>query len=167
MADCQVCISPMLLTVVSMAETGSGAGEISTAVGLDEIDIERHFAECCRPAAPAVEKDSMAASDSRLRLLQERISLAVNISGIQGDGKNHLAGLSLALRAELELRRRLEDQMAFERESNPDPDVLTISRLDALVAGYAAEAEAKTGNCLMCGRPKNEEGSQHADASTN
>jgi hypothetical protein len=165
MADCQVCISPMLLTVVSMAETGSGAGEISTATGLDELDIERHFVECCRPVTPV--KDTMNASDDRLRQLQSRIELAISVSGLQGDGKNHLAGLSLALRAELELRRRLEDQAALERTSNLDSNALTIENLDRLVESYAAEVKATTGNCLMCGHPRNQEGSQNANASPN
>jgi hypothetical protein len=153
---CPVCVSPMLLTVVSLAEQGSGVSEIADSTGLTQLEIERHFEKCCASIAVFPEKDSLNASDERLRQLQERISLAISVSGVQGDIRSHLTGLSLAIRAELELRRRLEEQAALDTTANPDPDALTLSRLDQLVKNYVEKAKAES-LCRFCGQLKPEE----------
>jgi hypothetical protein len=143
MSECFVCLSPMLLSVVSLAEGGASADEISTATGLDTLAIEKHFAECCTSTDSLSGPDSMDASDERLRRLSERISLAANISGIQGDTKSHLSALSLALRVELEQRQAIADRLVAKRAAPAnDADLyqLTVRGADLVLKKALAEA---------------------------
>ncbi len=128
---CTVCVSSVLLSVISMAEQDIPVEEIATATGLEASAIERHLAECCTLAASTSEPDSIEASDRRLRDLSNRIGLAASVSGIQGDTRSHLSALSLALRVELEQRAAILDRAAAERAAPRNEDEL----LKVTVAG--------------------------------
>jgi hypothetical protein len=102
-----------------MADCNADIDEIATSTGLLAADLESHFSTCCQ--APAI-ASSMEQSDARLAALQERINLSIISAGLQGDHKSQLQALSLQLRSELEVRRRLEQ--------NPDPRDLPSNNAD-------------------------------------
>ncbi len=112
MADCSVCTNPLLGVVASMIDCQARPEEIADSTGLLVTDIEAHIALCCQMPAPV---NTLQASDERLQTLQDRINVAITASGLQGDLRAQLSGLGLALRAEAELRRRVEDTEAKAR----------------------------------------------------
>ncbi len=152
MSDCEICTSPMLLSVVSLAEQGSSPEEISEATGLHALAIEQHFSECCTLAAPTSERDTMEQSDRRLAQLSERISLAASVSGIQGDTRSHLSALSLALRVELEQRSAILARDTAERESPHDPSDIscTVAQIDAMIRHAAERGTIQNGLTPRC-----------------
>jgi molybdenum-dependent DNA-binding transcriptional regulator ModE len=85
------------------------------------------------------------------------------LSASQGDSKGATAAISAATRALVNLHKRQEKEIEAAKKID-DPNALTIENLDRLVESYAAESEAKTGICLMCVRPKNQEESQNVNA---
>src|ERR1700674_4569251 len=105
---CSVCENPMLSVATSMIDCGASFIEIADATGLLAADVEQHLAVCCKPPAPTNSvAEALTVSDERLRLLSERISTAIVQAGLSGDARAQLTGLSLAVRTELENRRRL------------------------------------------------------------
>src|ERR1019366_361670 len=108
---CSICESPMLGVVTAQLDCGASAEEIGVQLGLDPAEVEAHLRICCKPAeSPASIEEALQQSDARLQVLSDRISTAVVSSGLSGDSRSALTGLSLAVRVELENRRRLEEQ---------------------------------------------------------
>jgi len=91
-----------------MLACGATAEAISTATALDVDAVEDHIATCC--AAPIADDipDTLERSDQRLRALAEKISAAGTGAGLAGDAKTLLTALSVGLRLEMEVRKRLE-----------------------------------------------------------
>jgi len=108
MDSCCVCTSPYSLEIASMLACGATAEAISTATALDVDAVEDHIATCC--AAPIADDipDTLERSDQRLRALAEKISAAGTGAGLAGDAKTLLTALSVGLRLEMEVRKRLE-----------------------------------------------------------
>jgi hypothetical protein len=149
---CAVCVSPMIATVHSMQECGASWIEIADATSLQADEIEKHFAECCE-VATASEPDSLAASDARLKQLQERIALVATAGGLQGDLRSQVSALSLSLRAELEVRASLQERAEAIQPLTPDcrswPEEKRrefIKYTDSVMA--EAEARAKPGSAV-------------------
>jgi hypothetical protein len=129
MAACPVCVHPMISTITSMVDCGADVLQIAESCGLSTEEVEQHLAECCKsPAAPT----SLQASDERLALLADRISAAIVSSGLSGDTRGQLQALSLGVRAELEFRRRLEQQV----QERPIPRVGMTEHEQDLVRNY-------------------------------
>jgi hypothetical protein len=98
------------MTVSAMIDCGASAQEIADSTALDVADLEHHLDVCCRPPATLTSvEEALAASDQRLQVLSERISATIVSAGLTGDCKSQLGALSLAVRVELENRRRAEE----------------------------------------------------------
>jgi hypothetical protein len=150
MTDCPVCSSPMIATVAAMVSCGASPEEIGLQTDLEPVAVQRHIAECS--TVITTDADTFEASDQRLENLQAQINIAATASGLAGDLKSQLAALSLGLRIESEMRRRLEERAEAERENKNDPDVMTIPMLDALVANYAEKVK-NAPFCSFCNQP--------------
>jgi hypothetical protein len=118
--------------IASMIACGATAETIATTTGLDVNAVEDHLATCCATITDDG-PDSLEKSDQRLRNLSELIGSASLAAGLQGDPKTQIAALAVALRAETELRRRLEDQIEKQHEQGGDIPPITIEQFDQLV----------------------------------
>ena len=148
MANCPVCTSEFALEVASMIACGADAETIATTTGLDVDAVEQHIETCCAMATDD-SPDSLEKSDARLRALSEQITSASLAAGLQGDAKGQLAGLAIALRAETELRRRLEDQI----EKQPDGILpITVEQYDELTRQAEESAATRGDDCMLIDR---------------
>jgi hypothetical protein len=148
MSSCPVCTSSFAVEVSSMIACGADANLIATTTGLDVAAVEQHIETCCALTLDDG-PDSLEKSDQRLRNLTELIGSASLAAGLQGDPKTQIAALAVALRAETELRRRLEDQL----EKHPDGiPPITIEQFDRLAAQAEEAAKARGDDCLMIDR---------------
>jgi len=116
--SCSVCSSPEIALATAMIQADAGVDEIATATGLSAESLERHMVEC----VAALAEDSLLNSDERMRGLAAQIGAAALASGLQGDTKGQLAGLSLALRCEIESRRALENRLEKSKTVHADPE---------------------------------------------
>jgi hypothetical protein len=96
------------LEIASMLACGATAEAISTATALDVDGVERHLTTCCTTNAVDDAPDTLERSDQRLKVLAEKISAAGTGAGLAGDAKTLLTALSVGLRLEMEVRKRLE-----------------------------------------------------------
>jgi hypothetical protein len=131
MFDCPACTSTYALEIASMLACGADAETIATTTGLDVALVEQHIESCT--TATDDSPDSLEKSDARLRALSEQITSASLAAGLQGDAKGALAGLAIALRAETELRRRLEDQIEKQYEQGGTVPAITIEQFDEVI----------------------------------
>jgi hypothetical protein len=145
----------MLGVVTAQLDCGASADEIGAQLGLDPAEVEAHLRICCKPPEPPVSvEQALQQSDERLQVLSDRISTAVVSSGLSGDSRSALSGLSLAVRVELENRRRLEEQAKTAPRTLPrDPAAWSDEErerhtdfLDSIVSkyGFLAELEPET-----------------------
>lgn len=121
-----------------MLACGADAETIATTTGLDIALVEQHIESCT--TATDDSPDSLEKSDQRLRNLSELIGSASLAAGLQGDPKTQIAALAVALRAETELRRRLEDQIEKQYEQGGDIPEITIEQHDRVIARAEAFA---------------------------
>jgi len=143
---CSICESPLQSVVVSMADCAATVVEISTATGFSEDEVQRHLDDCLKSVAPGAISidDGLAASDDRLHAIEEKISIMATSAGLAGDSKTALAGLNLALRLELESRRRIEESRKNAEEHRESAS----EYLDRLLAKNQWLAESEPAEVL-------------------
>lgn len=119
-----------------MLACGATPDAIAASTGLDPVAVEAHLAACVSPSTLDDTPDNLERSDQRLRALAEKISLAGTGAGLQGDAKSLLTALSISLRVEMEIRRRLETKAEIEstQRTPTGETILTVELLDQILA---------------------------------
>ena len=148
---CAVCESPYLGQVQTLLSCGADASAIATATTFDQSVIEQHIRDCCTVVSTDGQ-DTLEASDRRLRGLVQRISIAGQAAGLQGDLKSLLTALSAELRLESEIRSHLQARAVEEekkKENGPDTP-LTVKSLDKLIR--KAEQDAASDPTQICNK---------------
>jgi len=156
---CEICHSEMLQVATSMMDCSATAEEIATAIGFTAEEVQQHIDICCAPPPATSIEEQLVASDERLRTLSDRITVATTSAGLSGDSRGALQGLALATKAEIELRRRLEETKKATPRVLPlnyqDWDPAERERFaqwrDMVISPYAALAQMEPARVLeMC-----------------
>jgi hypothetical protein len=133
MADCPICTSAYALEISTMLDCGATVETIASSTGLDVALVQEHIETCCTTVTDDDSPDTLEKSDKRLRVLSERITAATLGAGLSGDAKSQIAALAIALRAETELRRRLEDQIERQHAQGGDIPEISIAQFDRII----------------------------------